>query len=224
MDPQSRPTAGTRVSTGVCQVRIEARAASLDEAEAQLGRGEAHAREALGEHIFGEDDERLEDVVVRDLTARGLRVAVAESCTGGMIAGRLTGVPGASSVLDEGFIVYANEAKVRRLAVDEAVLVRYGAVSSEVAEAMATGAQRQTGADIALSVTGIAGPTGGTAEKPVGLVYFGLAFGPGRGNPQTERRQFRGDRETVRQRATNHALRLLWEAAVRLAPRRPTQT
>ncbi len=134
--------------------------------------------------------------------------ATAESCTGGMIAAALTDVPGSSAVLDRGFVTYSNEAKTEMLAVPAALVAWAGAVSPEVARAMAQGAVLNSRADIAVSVTGVAGPGGGSAEKPVGLVWFGLARADG--FTRVERRVFpQGSRSFVRERATETALRLL---------------
>jgi nicotinamide-nucleotide amidase len=125
--------------------------------------------------LFSETDELMEQVVVRQLREQGRTVATAESCTGGLIANRLTNVPGASNAFGWGFVTYANEAKQGVLGVPPALLKAHGAVSEPVARAMAEGALRVSGADHALAVTGIAGPDGGTAEKPVGTVWIALA-------------------------------------------------
>jgi nicotinamide-nucleotide amidase len=126
--------------------------------------------------FYGTDDETLEAVAGRALAQRGLTLATAESCTGGLVAKRLTDVPGSSDYLREGWVTYSNEAKQHRLGVAAATLRRHGAVSEETAREMALGALRESGADVAVSVTGIAGPAGGTGEKPVGLVWYGLAW------------------------------------------------
>jgi len=126
-------------------------------------------------HLISEDGSTLPEVLVRGLTEKGLKLAVAESCTGGLIASRITDIPGASLVLTHGFITYANDAKIQMLGVKEESLAKYGAVSEEVAREMAEGTLRASGADVAVAVTGIAGPTGGTDEKPVGTVFLSLA-------------------------------------------------
>jgi len=133
------------------------------------------AQKAFPEQCFSDSDENLETVVVRLLTAQGKTLALAESCTGGCISSRITDVSGSSAVFTHGFITYANEAKVEMLDVPAKLIESYGAVSEQVAIAMAEGALKKSGADIAASVTGIAGPTGGTDEKPVGTVYIGIA-------------------------------------------------
>lgn len=137
--------------------------------------GASVVRERLGDCLVSEDRRVIEEVVVHLLAERGERVATAESCTGGMIAGRLTDVSGASAVFGTGFVTYANESKVRELGVPAELLMRHGAVSEPVARAMAEGCLRESGADHALAVTGIAGPTGGSEEKPVGTVFVALA-------------------------------------------------
>ena len=137
---------------------------------------------------------------------RGLTLATAESCTGGMVATRLTSVPGSSDVFLGGVVAYANEVKEAELGVDPALLERHGAVSPEVAAAMASGARERLGADVAVSVTGIAGPGGGTEEKPVGLVYV-HASGPG--GERSAELNVPGEREQIRRRATAAALHLV---------------
>ncbi len=143
--------------------------------------------------------------------AKGLHIATAESCTGGLIAGALTEIAGSSDVVERGFVTYSNEAKQEMLAVPEAMIAAHGAVSAEVAEAMALGALARSGAALAVSATGIAGPGGATADKPVGLVYLGIARRGG--HAKAERFVFAGDRAAVRQATVAEALRLLDEAA-----------
>ncbi len=144
--------------------------------------------------------------LLEKLRRASLTVATAESCTGGLVAAALTEPAGASDVFLCGFVTYANEAKIALLGVPEAVIAAHGAVSEAVARAMAEGARARAGADIAVSITGIAGPTGGSAEKPVGLVWFGLAK---QGITMAERRVFEGGRADIRRAAAAHALRLL---------------
>ncbi len=145
--------------------------------------------------------------VLERLRACGLRLATAESCTGGLIAAALTHIPGSSDVVDRGFVTYSNEAKTEMLGVPAALIAANGAVSEPVAAAMAEGAVARSLADVAVSVTGVAGPGGGSAEKPVGLVWFGLAR---RGQAvHTERHIFPGDRAGVREATVARALMLL---------------
>jgi competence/damage-inducible protein CinA-like protein len=174
-----------------------------------LGEGERLAtalRDTLGRNLFAEDETPVEELILEKARARGLSLAVAESCTGGLVAARLTSVPGASDAFVGGVVAYDNDVKAAQLGVPEELLAAHGAVSAEVAGAMAAGARRTFAADVAVSVTGIAGPGGGTPEKPVGLVYL-HAEGPD-GSEAAEIR-FSGDRQTVRRRATVAALHLL---------------
>ncbi|MBJ2151708.1 CinA family protein [Paracoccus sp. IB05] len=153
----------------------------------------------------------LAEAVLQEARARGLRIATAESCTGGLVSAALTDIPGSSDVIDCGFVTYSNEAKQAMLGVDPLTLARFGAVSQEVAREMAEGALRQSGAGLAVSVTGIAGP-GGSEHKPEGRVCFGLATA-GR-ITLTETRDFGAlGRSNVRKAATEYALRLLHNAA-----------
>jgi nicotinamide-nucleotide amidase len=157
---------------GEVDVRLFARGSDADR---MIEAAEQCVRQLVGEHIFGEDDVELEQVVVALLTARKQTLAVAESCTGGMIADRITNIPGASAVFLGGAIAYANSAKQALLGVRPETLDRDGAVSEATAREMAIGIRTRLGADYALAVTGIAGPGGGTSEKPVGTVYIALA-------------------------------------------------
>jgi nicotinamide-nucleotide amidase len=162
-----------------------------------------------GNHLFGEEGDSLEGVVVGLLTRRHQTLAVAESCTGGRLASRITDVPGASAVFLGGFLTYANALKERAVGVPAAILATHGAVSEPTARAMAEGARARTGADFALAVTGIAGPGGGTPDKPVGTVFIALA-----GPHGTEVRQFLNacDRDTFKHMASQQALELLRQA------------
>jgi len=156
-------------------VRLRLRGPTLEAARSRLHDLEPALRAELGVTWYGEDEDTLEVVAGRLLRARRLTVALAESCTGGLVGHRLTQVPGSSAYVERGFIVYSNAAKQEVLGVPEAVLAQHGAVSAECAAAMARGARSRAGSDLGLSVTGIAGPEGGTATKPVGLVFIGLA-------------------------------------------------
>ena len=172
-----------------------------------LDRAEAIIRERLGDCIVSVDERSIEKVVVDLLTARGATVATAESCTGGGLANRLTNVPGASVVFMEGFVTYANEAKVRALGVDADLIAAHGAVSQEVAVAMAEGARALADVDYALATTGIAGPGGGSEAKTVGTVFIALAVKDGR--TQVQRFRFATDRETFKSLTVQAALDLL---------------
>lgn len=166
--------------------------------------------DAVGEFAHGEGETPLEAAVGARLKARGISIAVAESCTGGLLGGCLTSVPGASSYFLGGVIAYANAVKILRLGVPSRLLARHGAVSAECAAAMAEGARAALNSDMALAVTGVAGPGGGTAAKPAGLV-FAAVCGPGRSG-SVRRLEIHGPRETVRQRAVTAALRLAYDA------------
>ena len=175
-----------------------------------LDRAEAIIRERLGDCIVSQDDRSMEKVVVDLLTERRATVATAESCTGGLLANLLTNVPGASAVFLEGFVTYANEAKVRALGVDAQLIAAHGAVSREVAAAMAEGARARAGVDYALATTGIAGPGGGTDAKPVGTVFIALAKKDG--ETQVHRYRFTTDRDTFKNLTAQTALDLLRRA------------
>jgi nicotinamide-nucleotide amidase len=165
------------------------------------------ARSRLADVVFAESDQTMEEVVGRGLAQHHLTLAVAESCTGGLIGHRLTQVPGSSAYLDRGIISYSNQAKIELLGVPAQLITRYGAVSAEVAAAMAKGVRTRSRVSVGLSVTGIAGPGGGTARKPVGLVYVGLDAG--RGGRETKKFMFHGDRTSVKLRSSQGALDLL---------------
>ncbi|WP_159585824.1 CinA family protein [Chelativorans xinjiangense] len=162
------------------------------------------------------DVEMLAKRVLQACEERGLKLATAESCTGGMIAAAITDLAGASNVLERGFVTYSNEAKVEMLGVSPQTLGTRGAVSEETALEMAAGALAHSRADIAVSVTGVAGPGGGTAEKPVGLVWFGLAV-KGK-EPRAQKRLFTGTRGQVRSESVATALSLMLEVSQERAP------
>jgi nicotinamide-nucleotide amidase len=169
------PTVGTTAKQGVIGVRIHSRGRSAEEARELLEQTEAEIRGRLRWLIYGRDEETLALVVGRSLAQAGKTVCTAESCTGGLIAKMLTDVPGSSRYFLDSVVSYSNAAKTRLLGVPPGLIEQHGAVSEPVARAMADGCRRAGGSDYAISVTGIAGPDGGTVEKPVGLVYIGLA-------------------------------------------------
>ncbi len=188
------------------ELHLAARGESDEGVNAMHGELTARIREKLGVALYAENGESLEEVVGQMLKAAGKTVAVAESCTGGLIAERLTEIPGSSAYFIEGAVTYHNDAKMRTLNVPAEVLEKYGAVSAETAEAMARGMREKAQTDYALSVTGIAGPDGGSEEKPVGLVFLGYA-------DKDEVRSYRvivpGDRQLIRWRSSQGALDLL---------------
>ena len=171
----ANPTVAPYAGAGEVKLRLTARAASQDEAKALLGPVEAEIRARAGAVCFGADHDSLASVVLEQLRQRNQTLAVAESCTGGGLGAALAAVPGASAVFLGGVIAYANAVKPELLGVAPELLAAHGAVSDPVARAMAEGARRATGAHWALAVTGIAGPAGGSAEKPVGLVHIAVA-------------------------------------------------
>ena len=192
----------------VCAQDLEIRVDLFEQrgAEEAVTRLDAALRERFADDLFAEDERTVGELVLARCRRLGLTLATAESCTGGLVSARLTDVPGSSDVFLGGIVSYSNEAKMRQLGVSPEVLERHGAVSAEAAEAMAEGARTALGADAAVSVTGIAGPDGGTPEKPVGLVLIS-AVTPDRAT--TERIVLSGDREAVRGRATAFALHTL---------------
>ena len=177
----------------------DGKAREADALERELG-----AR--LGDQLFADDDRPVEEIVLGLCRSRGFTLATAESCTGGLVGARLTGVPGASEVYVGGVVTYADSVKASQLGVPQDVLARHGAVSAEVARAMAEGARETVGADVAVAVTGVAGPAGGTPEKPVGLVFSSASSPVGE---LAQRLVLPGDREAIRNRATVAALHLL---------------
>jgi nicotinamide-nucleotide amidase len=188
--------------TGV-DVRIIAQAGSMEQAQSLLDRAEAEIREKLVDAVYGVDTQELEEVVGALLKQRRLSLAAAESCTAGLISSRITNISGSSEYFDRGAVVYSDRAKTEMLGVPKEVIDAHGAVSSEVAAAMAMGIREAARTDLGLSVTGIAGPTGGTEKKPVGLVFMALASSAG---VKTAEHRFLGSRDQVRFRASQMAL------------------
>jgi nicotinamide-nucleotide amidase len=203
----SNPSLAPYAKTWEVHLRLTAHADTRSGALALIAPLEAEVRERLGEHIYGVDDEELEDVVVDLLTRRNETLAVAESCTGGGLGERLTRVSGSGEAFLGGVISYANTAKINLLGVVPEDLAEYGAVSEQVAREMARGARERLHATYGIGITGVAGPGGGTAEKPVGLVWIGVS-GP-EGTHAVEHR-FGGQRQTVRARSQTAALTMLW--------------
>jgi len=203
----ANPTVAPLAGYGRVTLRVTALAESREQAEEKIAQTEGEIRRRLGDYIYGCDGDTLEGVIGKALTAAAATVAVAESCTGGWLGKRLTDAPGASKYFRGGLIAYGNEAKVNLLGVSPETLSTHGAVSAETAQEMASGARSRFNADYALAVTGIAGPEGGTPDKPVGLVYIALATPEG---TETSVNNFSGYREDVRWRATQRALEMLW--------------
>jgi nicotinamide-nucleotide amidase len=188
------------------RLRITVEESDRAQAEAIAARVEGRIRDRAGAYVYGTGDQELEQVVGALLAERGQTLSVAESCTGGQIAGRITDVAGSSAYFERGIVAYSNRSKVDLLGVREEVLLRAGAVSKDVAEAMAEGVRARAGTTYGLSTTGIAGPAGGTAEKPVGLVWIGIADADG---TVASKFTFAGSRTLIKERASQAALELL---------------
>lgn len=211
-DAEPAVTIGYRASFPEIEVKVLARAAHQAEAEGIAGRVAQTVRARLGDAVFGEGDDAFAAFVGRTLRDRGLTLAIAESCTGGMIGAMVTSVPGSSEYLLLDAVTYSNAAKHDLLGVDMELMRHHGAVSGEVAAAMADGALARADAHLAIAVTGIAGPGGGTDAKPVGTVWFALSQ---RGGPTTTRTmKLPGDRERIRTLASYVALKMVADAAV----------
>ena len=194
-------------------LRLTVRDVSWPDADAVLRRDATRLRELLGTAIYGEDDDDLAAVVLRLCRERGLSIAVAESCTGGLLGARLSAIDGASAVLLGGVIAYHNDVKVTLLGVSGATLADHGAVSEEAVRQMATGARRATNATVGLAITGVAGPSGGTIEKPVGTVWISADVN---GEVHSRLLKLWGDREEIRQRSAQWTLGLLRERLIAL--------
>jgi nicotinamide-nucleotide amidase len=206
LDNQTNPTVAPYAKDGEVTFRITAKASTKEEGTRLIEPMEALIRSRLGSNIYGEGNTSLENVIGEMLVNKKLTIATAESCTGGMVASTLINYPGISSVFMESIVTYSNDAKIKRLGVKSETLDKYGAVSHEVAAEMAQGIAKIAGTYIGISTTGIAGPGGGTLEKPVGLVYVGLCIN---GKVKTEMLKLSGDRQKIRERATMKLLDLL---------------
>jgi nicotinamide-nucleotide amidase len=202
-------------AAGQVELHLVAHGEGEADAEARIEELAALLRAALPGRVYSEDGRDLPHTVVSLLRERGLTLAVAESCTGGLLCARLTDVPGASAVVERAFVTYANRAKVEELGVSAADIERHGAVSEEVAAAMAAGALARAGARVGVGITGIAGPEGGTDEKPVGLVYVATC---GAAGAAVRRSLFPGGRERVRFQATQVALEMVRRGLLGLPP------
>ncbi len=213
MDAQSNPTIAPYAKTGEVHLRVTAKALGEEEADELMRPVIEELYHRFGDKIFTTEEEvTLEEAIVEFLDKRGMTVTTAESCTAGLLAGRLMNAAGASNVYREGYITYADEAKEKLLGVRHETLMRFGAVSAQTAEEMARGAAGAAGADAAVSVTGIAGPGGGTDEKPVGLVYIGCCV---KGKVRVEEFHFTGNRAKNREYSVARALTLLREELLR---------
>lgn len=207
IDGQTNPTIAPYAKTGEVHLRVTAQASSEEEAEKLL---QPVCDELIGrfpDHVYTTDEkETLEENIAALLREQQFTLTTAESCTGGLLSGRIVGAAGVSQVFRQGFVTYSNEAKMQLLGVRESTLAEHGAVSKETAQEMAEGAAKAAQADVALSVTGIAGPDGGTEEKPVGLVYIGCYLD---GKTYVRKCNFSGNRQKIREQSVAYALCLL---------------
>lgn len=207
IDKQTNPTIATYAKTGEVHVRITAKASDEEEAKKLIKPVLKEVKNRFGDHIYStKEEESLEEAVVNLLKKYELTVCTAESCTGGMLAGRLVNVPGVSDVFREGFITYSNKSKRKLLDVSKSTLKKYGAVSQQTAKEMAMGGVLATDSDVCVAITGLAGPDGGTDEKPVGLVYIACYM---KDKVWVEHYQFKGNRGKIREQSVVKALDLL---------------
>lgn len=205
----ANPSVGIYASHGGVMLQVTAKADSREEAENMISPVVNELCDILGDDIYGIDVDNIEHAVVNLLVAQGKKLAVAESCTGGLIAKRIVDRPGASSVFDCGVVSYSDNIKESILGVNKETLQKYGAVSSQTAAEMAEGVLRLSGADIAVSVTGIAGPDGGTPEKPVGTVWYGVADKNGVKTYKKVVSRDGADRNYIREYSASYALNLV---------------
>lgn len=206
IENQKDPTLATYAKPGEVTLRIATRRSSREEALKAMEPVAREVRRRLGAYLFSEDDRGLNQVLVEWIGRRGWKLSTVESCTGGLLASTFIDVPGASRIFEQGFITYSDEAKTQRVHVPPETLRRHGAVSPQTAEAMVRGLHRETGSAVCLAVTGIAGPDGGTPEKPVGLVYAAFLVD---GLLAIETFHLHGDRERIRARAVQHVMKNL---------------
>lgn len=172
----NNPSVAPTIKDGEIHFRVTAKGENKCELENMVAQVSKKIIERLEDYYFGEDDESLESLVAGKLTAKGLKIAVAESCTGGLLSNTFTNIPGSSDFFDRAYITYSNKAKIEELSVNTSTLEQYGAVSENTAIEMAEGVFKKTNVDLAISITGIAGPSGGTIDKPVGLVYIAFKY------------------------------------------------
>ncbi|MDD6074734.1 MAG: competence/damage-inducible protein A [Clostridium sp.] len=213
IDHQTNPTLATYAKTKEVHLRVTARAKSEEEAKKLLKPVIKEIKKRFGNAVYTTNEkDTLESVVVDLLKKYDLTVTTAESCTGGLVAARLVNVPGASEVFREGFVTYSNKAKKKYLDVSKSTLRKYGPVSEQTAKEMATGGVFATDADACVAVTGLAGPDGGTEDKPVGLVYIACYM---KDSVKVEEYRFKGNREKIREQATVQALDLLRRSIIK---------
>lgn len=203
LEKQKNPTYALLAGTGEVKIRITAKGSSQEEVYALIKEAEGEIKERVGDYLYAYNDEGLAAVVGKLLSENKQTIALAESCTGGLIGNRITDIPGSSDYFTGGIVVYSNQAKINQLQVKEKTLAKYGAVSKETAKEMAENIRRIMNSDLGISVTGIAGPGGGTKEKPVGTVYIGLAAET---NTEIQKLNLSGNREWNKWMSSQYAL------------------
>ncbi len=208
IENQEDPTIATYAKPGDVAIRVATKQKDKESAETILEPTINEIKKRLGRYIYSEDERELNEMVIDLLKEKEWKVSTVESCTGGLLASNFIDVPGASDVFEEGFITYSNKAKRNRVNVDVETLNKYGAVSLQTAEAMAVGLHEETGSDVCISVTGIAGPEGGTEEKPVGLVYAAFLI---EGAIEIETYNVRGDRQRIRAYTVRNIMKKLYQ-------------
>jgi nicotinamide-nucleotide amidase len=195
IEKQTDPTIAPYAKTAELTFRVSTKVKKGEDPDEKLLPFIEKVKERIGKYIYSIDNESISEVAVKQLIKNNFKISLAESCTGGLISKMITDIPGASKVLDRCIVTYSNEAKVQELGIDSELISKYGAVSKQVSEAMANGIMKKTESDIAVSITGIAGPDGGTEDKPVGLVYIGIADKKG---VKVYRKQLLGNRDRIR--------------------------
>jgi len=208
IESQEDPTIATYAKPGDVTIRVATKQKDRESAEKALEPTISEIKRRLGKYIYSEEDRELNDMVIDCLKKRKWRAATVESCTGGLLASSFVDVPGASDVFEEGFVTYSNASKEKLLGVDEEILKKHGAVSSQTAEAMVRGLYNKSKCDVCISVTGIAGPDGGSIEKPVGLVYVAFLV---KGKLEIEKYNVRGDRQRIRNYTVRNIMKKLYQ-------------
>ena len=209
IDKQKNPTIATYAKPGEVLIRVTANEESREEVESLLQNYDVVIKERFGQNIYAFEDLSLQEAVGKSLVEKNVTISIAESCTAGQIASRLSEFPGISQSLHSGIVCYSNEAKIRFVGVQQKTLDEYGAVSEEVAREMLQGLYEKNKTDIVVATTGIAGPGGGSEDKPVGTVYIGILY---KGQYTVTRHQFRGDRKRIQLWASNEALNKIRKA------------
>ncbi len=206
VESQSNPTIAPYVGVGEVIVRVTARCKDRNDADCLIDPVVEKIKERLGDYLYAQNGESMEEILVDLLKQHNISLSLAESCTGGMLASRLVNVPGVSDVLDRGFITYSNHSKIQELGVSEETLAVHGAVSTQTALEMVEGLVHKTGTRAGIAITGIAGPDGGTEEKPVGLIYISASLD---GKTECREIRLRGDRDRIRNVACLNGMDLL---------------